>query len=65
MVCRVPVRTGPGGFREDVAMPDSVSEVMKDLYEISHARFDYDLMDESDEAAYMEIVEYVRMGVLC
>ena len=53
-----------GGFREDVAMPDSVSEVMKDLYEISHARFDYDLMDESDETAYMEIVEYVRMGVL-
>jgi len=53
-----------GGFREDVAMPDSVSEVMKDFYEISHARFDYDLMDESDEAAYTEIVEYVRMGVL-
>lgn len=53
-----------GGFREDVAMPDSVSEVMKDFYEISHARFDYDLMDESDEAAYMEIVEYVRMGAL-
>ena len=53
-----------GGFREDVAMPDSVSEVMKDFYEISHARFDYDLMDESDETAYMEIVEYVRMGVL-
>jgi hypothetical protein len=53
-----------GGFREDVAMPDSVSEVMKDFYEISHARFDYDMMDEADEAAYMEIVEYVRMGVL-
>jgi yecA family protein len=53
-----------GGFREDVAMPDSVSEVVKDFYEISHARFDYDLMDESDEAAYTEIVEYVRMGVL-
>ena len=53
-----------GGFREDVAMPDSVSEVMKDFYEISHARFDYDTMDEADETAYMEIVEYVRMGVL-
>jgi len=53
-----------GGFREDVAMPDSVSEVMKDVYEISHARFDYDMMDEADETAYMEIVEYVRMGVL-
>ena len=53
-----------GGFREDVAMPDSVSEVMKDFYEISHARFDYDTMDEADETAYVEIVEYVRMGVL-
>ena len=53
-----------GGFREDVAIPDSASEVMKDFYEISHARFDYDLMDEADETAYMEIVEYVRMGVL-
>lgn len=53
-----------GGFREDDALQDSVSEVMKDLYEISHARFDYDMMDESDETAYMEIVEYVRMGVL-
>ena len=53
-----------GGCRDDVAMPDSVSEVMKDIYEISHARFDYDMMDEADEAAYMEIVEYVRMGVL-
>jgi len=53
-----------GGFRDDVAMPDSVGEMMKDLYEISHARFDYDMMDEADETAYMEIVEYVRMGVL-
>ena len=64
MVCRISVRTGPGGFREDIAMPDNVSEVMKDLYEISHARFDYELTDDADEAAYMEIVEYVRMGVL-
>jgi uncharacterized protein len=53
-----------GGFREDVALPDSVSEVVKDIFEISHARFDYEMMDESDESAYMEIVEYVRMSVL-
>lgn len=53
-----------GGFREDVDLPDTVSEVMKDFYEISHARFAYDKTDDADEAAYMEIVEYVRMSVL-
>jgi hypothetical protein len=53
-----------GGFREEVAMPDNVSEVMKDFSEISRAGFTSDATDEADEAAYMEIVEYVRMGVL-
>ena len=53
-----------GGFREGMEMPDNVSEVMKDLYEISHARFAYEATDDADEAAYMEIVEYVRMSVL-
>lgn len=53
-----------GGFREGTEMPDNVSEVMKDFYEISHARFAYDVTDDADEAAYMEIVEYVRMSVL-
>ena len=53
-----------GGIRENVEMPDSVREVMKDFYEISHARFAYDVTDDKDEEAYMEIVEYVRMSVL-
>ena len=53
-----------GGIREDVEMPENVSEVMKDFYEISHARFAYETTDDADEAAYMEIVEYVRMSVL-
>jgi yecA family protein len=53
-----------GGIREDVEMPDSVREVMKDFYEISHARFVYEATDDEDETAYMEIVEYVRMSVL-
>ncbi len=53
-----------GGFREGAEMPDNVSEVMKDFYEISHARFAYEATDDADEAAYMEIVEYVRMSVL-
>jgi yecA family protein len=53
-----------GGFRAGTAMPENVSEVMKDFYEISHARFAYETTDDADEAAYMEIVEYVRMSVL-
>ena len=53
-----------GGFREDTEMPDNVNEVMKDFYEISHARFAYEATDDADEAAYIEIVEYVRMSVL-
>jgi hypothetical protein len=53
-----------GGIREDAGLPDTVSEVMKDFYEISHARFAYETTDDADEEAYMEIVEYVRMSVL-
>jgi hypothetical protein len=53
-----------GGFREDVAMPGNASEVMKDFSEISRAGFTCDAGEEADEAAYMEIVEYVRMGAL-
>jgi len=53
-----------GGIREDAEMPANVSEVMKDFYEISHARFAYETTDDADEAAYMEIAEYVRMSVL-
>ena len=53
-----------GGIREGAELPENVSEVMKDFYEISHARFAYEVTDDADEAAYMEIVEYVRMSVL-
>lgn len=53
-----------GGLREDVEMPDDVTEVMKDIYEISRARFACDDTEETDETAYMEIVEYVRVSTL-
>lgn len=53
-----------GGIREGVTVPDTVREVMKDCYEISHADFVQESTDEAEEAAYMEIVEYVRMSVL-
>ena len=53
-----------GGFREDAGLPDTVREVMQDLYEISHAGFTSDPPDEDDEAAFEEIGEYVRISVL-
>ncbi len=53
-----------GGVREDRSLPASVSEVMRDFFEISHAGFSTDAPDESDEAAYLEITEYVRMSVV-
>jgi yecA family protein len=53
-----------GGFREDAEMPETVREVMHDFYEISHAGFTSDPLDEADEAAYQEIGEYVRISVL-
>ena len=37
---------------------------MHDFYEISNAGFDAEATDESEEVAYLEIVEYVRMSVL-
>lgn len=55
---------GLGGLRGEVEYPETIGEVMRDFYEIANARFDYESADEEDEAAYIEIVEYVRMSVL-
>lgn len=53
-----------GGFRDDTALPATVREVMHDFYEISHAGFGEEALDEGDEAAFEEIGEYVRISVL-
>jgi uncharacterized protein YgfB (UPF0149 family) len=53
-----------GGVREASELPETVREVMRDFYEISHAGFTCDMPDEADEKAYIEITEYVRMSVL-
>jgi yecA family protein len=53
-----------GGVSKDGDLPGNVPEIMHDFYEISHTGFDHDPNDESEEAAFMEIVEYVRMSVL-
>jgi len=53
-----------GGIRDDYPLPDDSAEIIKDFYEISHAGFSSEGTEDADEAAYQEIVEYVRMCVL-
>jgi len=53
-----------GGSRDDAPLPEDSAEIMKDFYEISHAGFSSRETADADEAAYLEIVEYVRMCVL-
>jgi yecA family protein len=59
-----------GGITEESELPEDTSELLKDMIEISRARHDVDDEEEEeadasdDEVAYMEIEEYVRMGVL-
>ncbi len=53
-----------GGLKKDQKLPVDTAELISDMVEI--ARAGHDLQDESDvdEDAYMQVYEYVRMGVL-
>lgn len=53
-----------GGIAQDTSLPDEVAELIRDFTEISHVGFEVDDEDESDEVAFSDVVEYVRMGVL-
>ena len=59
-----------GGIQEGSELPEDTDELLKDIIEISRAGHDADDagMEEADnsedEVAYMEVEEYVRMGVL-
>jgi len=53
-----------GGIRDDAPLPNDSAEIIRDFYDISHAGFTSGETEEADEAAYLEIVEYVRMCVL-
>lgn len=59
-----------GGIQEGSELPEDTAELLKDMIEISRAGHDVDDAgveesdDNDDEEAYMEIEEYVRMGVL-
>jgi len=53
-----------GGIKEFASLPGDLPELMNDLVEISRAAsFELD-NEEEDEEAYIELIEYIRMGVL-
>jgi len=62
-----------GGIKEDTELPEDSKELIKDILEISRAGYVADNeaelsadegVSEEDEVAFMEVSEYVRMGVL-
>ena len=58
-----------GGISEESELPEDTRELLLDFIEISRAgtdvgELDDDSDDEEDEQAFVEIVEYVRTGVL-
>ena len=54
---------GAGEIKDFAQLPDDVNEISHDLAEISRA-YHEDETTESDEVAFAELVEYVRVGVL-
>lgn len=58
-----------GGIKEGADLPQDSAEIIKDILEISRAGYAIDdeadaAISEDDEEAFMEVCEYVRMGVL-
>jgi uncharacterized protein len=55
---------GVGVAVPDVSrLPGEAAEVLRDMTEITHVDVDPQDSDESNEAAYAELVEFVRVGV--
>lgn len=55
---------GLGGIASLSQLPEEVSELMDDFAQIARVDFDLDVPNEEDQAAFEEIAEYVRVGVL-
>ena len=62
-----------GGIKEDTVLPENSKELIKDILEISRAGYVADdeaelaveeANNDEDEVAFMEVSEYVRMGIL-
>jgi uncharacterized protein len=55
---------GLGGVKEQAQLPEEISELIDDFSQITRVDFDLDSPDEEEQAAFEEVVEYVRIGVL-
>ena len=63
-----------GGVKQDTELPEDSKELITDILEISRAGYvaddeaelsvDLEEDDEENELAFMEVTEYVRMGIL-
>lgn len=54
---------GTGAIRDARALPGDAGEIVRDIVEISRAGVDAGQGEESNESAYAELVEFVRVGV--
>jgi len=54
---------GAGGIIDAAGLPGDAGEIVHDFTEISRAGVDATQEEESNEAAYAELVEFVRVGV--
>lgn len=54
---------GAGAIRDASALPGDAGEIVRDIVEISRADVDAGQEEESNESAYAELVEFVRVGV--
>jgi len=54
---------GSSAIQDASALPGEVGEIVRDLTEITHVAVDSGQSEESNESAYAELVEFVRVGV--
>lgn len=52
------------GIKDMERLPKDAREVLQDILQISKAGYDAEEDDEESESAYIEIIEYVRVGSL-
>jgi hypothetical protein len=55
---------GLGGVADASQLPEAVGEMLDDLAQIARVDFELEEADEAEQAAFEEVVEYVRVGVL-
>jgi uncharacterized protein YgfB (UPF0149 family) len=54
---------GTSVVQDESGLPGEIGEIVRDLTEITHVAVDNGQTEESNESAYAELVEFVRIGV--